>query len=576
MDFKEGVLFMAEEHQSIDAFIKCMYHIYDTQVDSPEELDPEYHKGTFFYQTAQVLQYEFEDYKKNLAIASYQHAIKIFSDFEAFDILLSCYHEIANLYDILGDKNKAKYNCLQALSYILDGNIRNWEYEYVLNDQLGKIADDTNAYQTAIDLALRKGDDYKLLNSYLGLANTYINKEFITKAKEYYNKVLEGIPNDDEFYILKNKAYIGLGNIHLHYRELGKALIHFESALDYCPIDKNDPDFYDRVACLSNIATIYSEYVMEHTPTEYPDKLSLEASTYFFEALVYYQEALEHAKELYPTLFIDTLLKLLSHIQYVDVGASDEQIKKMLEKVISVPSKQLTGLEGNDLLEILFQGAIGMCGDNYDAKLEAYSLFISFYIYKIRDYQSPIILNSKMRKLAFENNKYGYLQIGLFYSGILSFYEGDFEKAYSFIKEYFEQESKIPRDKIFYDQFRINRYGLSEEVYDYMIRICIKLQKNKEAFQYLEDSKSQAFRELMVTSKVHRTSKMPHDFYNQEKKILSYIIPKMIQNNDEIKEDLVLQKFTQLQELYNNNSTSEYVSLKKGKRISLSELKALL
>lgn len=125
----------------------------------------------------------------------------------------------------------------------------------------------------------------------------------------------------------------------------------------------------------------------------------------------------------------------------------------------------------------------------------------------------------------------------------------DYERSYDLCKECIDILENIS-GRVIEEKNRISISSKNMVVYQYMIQICLKLGKAKEALEYLERSKSRAFIALLAATEIKSTVCLTHEnqiLLHEESKLLnklnairiSHISPNFARNNPDNTEDIL-------------------------------------
>ncbi len=154
------------------------------------------------------------------------------------------------------------------------------------------------------------------------------------------------------------------------------------------------------------------------------------------------------------------------------------------------------------------------------------------------------------------------------------------EIAYNYCKEAVNLVEKTSINLI-NEEFKSFFSIKSVEIYSYMILICLKLDKNIEAYEYLEKCKSRAFLEIMANSDIspkNSTNSRFQELLAKENSLLSII--RRAQTNyiknktDNEKSEEIDKILKELEDIYKEMESydAEYVAQRKGKTLSFEEI----
>ena len=246
-------------------------------------------------------------------------------------------------------------------------------------------------------------------------------------------------------------------------------------------------------------------------------------------------------------------------IAYTNLGDFQTAIE-YTEKSLGIAKKT-----GNRAVE---SGCYGSLGIVYD---------------KLGDFQTAIDYYKKSLEIAQEignidSERLNNLNLGAMYA------ESEPELAYNYCKKAIEL-SEVIGENLIEEEHKIGFYARASDAYQYMVPLCLKLKKEKEAFEYTERSKSKAFLDSLATTKIRPSIKLTRELkllLDDEENYLSKLRGIQTRHLRETSSSIgvgeVDQILDELNKIYDKieNFDPEYVFIRRKKPLSLSKIQEIL
>ena len=196
------------------------------------------------------------------------------------------------------------------------------------------------------------------------------------------------------------------------------------------------------------------------------------------------------------------------------------------------------------------------------------------------DFRNAIEYYEKSLEIAEETDSIDLKRIVNLNFGLV-YYESEPELAYDYCKHSIEL-SEIISGKLVEEEHKIGFYAHVSDAYQCMVPLCMKLEKKKEAFEYIERSKSRAFLDVLAATEIKPVCKSTsalQSLLDNEGTYLARIqeiqmrhlrqtkIPVELGEIEQIHKDLT-QIYDKIEEF-----DPEYVFTRRGKSLSLDEIK---
>jgi hypothetical protein len=139
-------------------------------------------------------------------------------------------------------------------------------------------------------------------------------------------------------------------------------------------------------------------------------------------------------------------------------------------------------------------------------KLQAECLSNLAYLYgfknfgkEVRNYKKALGISKEIEDI--ELQRVLTMQLSLLY-----FNRGKLKTAYNYCKNSIEL-SELVAGGLLEDEHKVGFYSISSNAYECMVEICIKLNRDKEALEYCERSKSKALVDILSVSELRSSVK---------------------------------------------------------------------
>jgi tetratricopeptide (TPR) repeat protein len=199
--------------------------------------------------------------------------------------------------------------------------------------------------------------------------------------------------------------------------------------------------------------------------------------------------------------------------------------------------------------------------------------------YKIRDFDKAFEYYRK----AFEMTKSIDGRIhSSFNLGLLLYKIGNFQLSYDVFK-YSIEISEVTGEELIEEEQKIGFYSLQVKAYQYMIPICLWLNKKEETYNYTQRSKSKVFLDMLAATKIRPSDILAeYDLLLTEEAI--YLAKLQVNQMRRGKYDTVIEIedidsiLEQLNNIYSQMEKidPEYVFMRRGKSLSFKQMKEVL
>ena len=478
------------------------------------------------------------DFRK--AIKYYERSLKIAKDIEDRTVESSCYIGLGNAYFKLGDIRKAIKYYKRSLKMAKEIEDRTGESTCYTN--LGAAYSSLGDFRKAIkyyerSLKIKKGTEDRdgESNCYINLGNAYCSLGDFRKAIEYYKRSLK-IKKDIENRDGESKCYIGLGAAYCSLGDFRKAIKYYERSL------KTAKEIEDRTgesSCYGNLGNTYFRLGD------------------FRKAIDYYRRSLKIAKDIEDR---DVELSCYGNLGAVYSSLGDfKKAIKYYERSLKM-AKEIEDRTGES-------SCYGNLGNTY-FRLGDFRKAIEYYKRSLR------IIKKTGNK---DTERHVNLNLGLTY------YSRNPQLAFNYLKRSIELSETIGKGLI-EEEHKIGFYGLAANAYQSIIPLCLKLDKDEEAFHYTERSKSKTFLDMLAATYVKPSNNLiERDTLLQDEERclerirelqMSYLYksvsPIELGEVDRIRENL--------NEIYNEMEKvdPEYVFMRQARTLSLDKIEEML
>jgi CHAT domain-containing protein len=164
------------------------------------------------------------------------------------------------------------------------------------------------------------------------------------------------------------------------------------------------------------------------------------------------------------------------------------------------------------------------------------------------------------------------------------YYEDKPELSYDYCKHSIEL-SEVIGGRLVEEEHKIGFYARASEAYQGIVPLCLKLEKENEAFEYVERSKSRAFLDLLAVTRIRPaialTSELKLLLDSEEihlAKLREIQIRHLRKTYSSVEPGEIDRIFEKLNEIYDKieKFDSEYVFIRRGKPLSLSKIQEIL
>jgi len=571
------------------------------------------------YTNLGLAHYNLGEFRK--AIKYYEKSLEINTEIGNKVGESKCYTNLGLAYRSLGDFRKAIEYHEKSLG--IDKEIGNKAGESACYTNLGISYDSLGDFREAIEYHEKSlkiireiKDKVKESACYTNLGLAHFSLGDFRKAIEYHEKslkIIKGIGNKAG----ESKCYTNLG---LAYRGLGdfrKAIEYYERSLR---IDTEIGDRSGEAKCYTNLGVAYRGLGNFRKAIEYHEK-SLEINTEignksgeskcytnlglahfslgdFRKAIEYYERSLK--------INIEIGDKSVKAKCYGNFGISYHNLGEF-RKAIKYYEKSLEIIKeiGEKSGESAYHENIGIAYNN-----------LGHFRKAIEHHEKSLEIDTEIGDRSGEAKC--YTNLGAAYRGLgnfrkaIDYYErslkiiketGDIdseriatlnlcriyyrskrERAYEYCKRSIELSEMISGNLI-EEQHKIGFSAQASDAYQYMVPLCLTLQKEKKAFDYTERGKSRAFLDLLAATEIKPTCKITGDLQplldNEEVNLtrlreiqMRHLRPIVVS----IELGEIEKIYENLTQIYNQieQFDPEYVFTRRGKPLSLAKIQNIL
>ncbi|MGD0405957.1 MAG: tetratricopeptide repeat protein [Candidatus Bathyarchaeia archaeon] len=462
-------------------------------------------KANFLLESGNVL-FDFSYY--NLTLNLLNQALKYFQEVGDKDGERDCYTILGNTYVELGDFKKAIAYYEKSLE--IAKQIRNREGESGEYTNLGIAYRSLGEYRKAIEYhekSLEIAKDIKNVPAkasaearcYTNLGNTYDSLGDFKRAIEYLEKSLEiarqlkdirgvagcytslggayrnlgnfrtalnyyemalGIIKSIQYRAAEPTCIMGMANTYYSVGEFGRAIEYYEKAL---AITKEIGNRDAESMCRGNLGNAY--YSLGE----------------FKKAIECYEQALEIEKEIG-----NRVTELCSRGNLGNAYCSLGEFKKAIE--YHEQALEIAKEIGNKEEESTCYIGLGVVYYN----MGEFSRAIQYF-------ESSLRIVEKTGNIDAE--RIVSLNLGM------AHYDHDPELAYNYLKKSIDISELIGKSLVEVEQ-EIGFYALATNVYQSMIRLCLKLNREEDAFHYTERSKSKTFLDMLAATDIKPSNRL--------------------------------------------------------------------
>jgi len=431
-----------------------------------------------------------EMYYPHFAVAALEKALQLFETMEFHREVFACYMNIADSFYSLPAYQEAIADYQKAWEYLQTHYGADWsdslEYlQYAVHLNMGRPYVDLGQLETGIicyENALLNAEksDYKIgmAESYIALGNAYRNQGDLQAAMQHYRQVLTIDLAENAFEHL-GKTYEGLGNISTDLDRSEEAVDYYQKALEYY---QQLGDKRLIAMCMVNIGSAYEDMAIVH--------LDKKAQSFKGESLVYLREALTHyqeAKKVAGQEDAYVLMHVFNRMATISQNVASIEVAKTLHAKV---------LEYAEIAQDYYfihhtytsLGWIHFQEQNLDTSLQYHQKALQLSI-DCQDKRGEAIHHVYVGRVLKEKNQL---------KEAISFYEKGIK-----LSEQIGASLLAERDKIGY-------YGYQVDTYQDMILLQLETNHLSTAYEYLERSKSKAFRDLL--EKVQKRQQIKSDY----------------------------------------------------------------
>jgi CHAT domain-containing protein/Tfp pilus assembly protein PilF len=535
-------------------------------------------KGRLFLQAGNIL---YGHFNAAWALSCWTKGLTFATTSVDVEAISCCYQNLGKGYCHLSDFNKAIEYSNKALPMtkalgdkageaICYGTL-GWAY-----DRLGDLWLSIKYHNKALKLVIELGDKIGQSNCYLDLGNVYFNSGDFRKAIEYFDMSLQmakSIGNE----ITQATCYGNLGTTYDHLGDFRKAIEYIEKSL---LMAKNLGDREGEGRCYGNLGAVY-----DHLGD-------------FRKAIEYNEKSLPIQQE--------THNKYGEYKSYVNLGAAYRNLGDSLRSIVYTSEALKIAAEigdkagesacnnnlGTDCIEEgnfkraieHFEKALGIAEKIGNKALQAdpYNNLGNAYR-NLGDLNKAIQSYEKALDLVKGTNQIEKKRIGLLNLGVL-YYESNPDKAYVYLEQSIALIENICGQLV--EEYHKREFqAKASEAYQFMVPLCLKLGKEKEAFEYVEGSKSRAFLDLLAATEISPTVKLTKELkslLNDEASCLADLRAIQMRHlkpyNSPVelgKVDSVLERLNQIYKRI-SEIDPEYVSARRAKPLSLTDIQNML
>jgi len=398
------------------------------------------------------------------AIEYHKKSLKINKDIGNRDSESKCYANLGSAYRGLGDLKKAIENHQKALKISEKIGNRATELACYANlghtfDTMGDFKRAVEHHERALEIARSIRDKADESKCYTNLGIAYCSLGDFRRAIEYHEKALRMYREiGDEAGV--SACYIDLGVV---YRNLGDRKKAIENYWKGLKAKRRIGEKAGEIKCLTNLGVAY--YGLKK----------------FRKAIEYHERALKIALEIGD--------RADEAACYGNLGLAFNGLRNF-DRAIDYHQKSLKIVK-----EIGDKAGESKCYTN----LAAVYLNLGDSKKAIEYCEKSLLINRETGDI--DSQRIISLNLGRIY------YECEPRLSYDYFKNSTEL-SEIIRGRLVEEEHKIGFYALASDAYQYIIPLCLKLGKRKEAFEYVERSKSRAFLDLLATTEIKPISQI--------------------------------------------------------------------
>ena len=481
------------------------------------------------------------DFKK--AIEYYSKALKIAKEIGNKKGESKCYTNLGIAYNSLGDFRKAIEYHKRALKIDIKIDDKAGESKCYTNlgvayRNLGNFKKAVEYHEKALKIDIKIGDKKGESKCYTNLGAAYDSIGDFRKAIEYHKRALKiDIKIGDKSG--ESNCYIGLGDAYWNLGDFNKDVKYHKRALEI-KIEIGDKSGESK--CYTNLGIAYNSLGD------------------FRKAPRYYKKALKIAKKIGNMKGESNCYGNLGNA-YDSIGDFDKAIehhKKALEIAIEIGDK-----EG----ELKCYGNLGI----------AY--------YNLRDFNKAIEYHKRSLEIAIkitdlDSERIDTCNLAQIYGDKLN----NPKRAYDYCRKSIELSEKIAGGLI-EEKHKIGFTSRVSDAYQYIVPLCLKLEKMNESFEFTEQGKSRTFLELLAATEINPSVKVTHELKLLLDEEETYLVKLREIQTRHLRKSNVTQEpgeidktFDKLNLIYKKieKLDSEYVFTRRGKPLSFAKLQDTL
>jgi len=494
-----------EEHlKELEIIVRRLAEIHD----KPDEFNTALRKsvtiypgydGLFFFRVGEIL-HRFSHF--TLALSVWNQALNIFKASGDRRNQAACYGNMGSVYHRIGEIEKEIDSHERAL--VIAKEMRDKILESKCLGNLGRayfnsgnLSKALEYHEKALDLAREMGDKITECKCYGNIGDTYLESGNYWKAKQYYEKAIR-IAVEIRDRRVEKSCYGALGLTYYHIGNFGDAIIYNEKALS---IAKELEDQSGELVCYGNLVNVYSSLGELELAVECHEKsLDIarkigsrieEAKCYTNGASVYrslgdlkkaielHRKALEIAEEIGARVLESTINGDIANV-YAEMHDFENAVNFYKEAMATAVEIGDRGGESHCCANI----------GNVNAELGNHDIAIEYF--------------ERALEILKETGEIDLERIVKYNMGLLQEKLNRNERAYDYFKESIELSEKIG-GTIVEEVHKMGVYAQAENAFIHVIKICVGLGKEEEAFEYLERSKSRTFLELLTAVDIKPT-----------------------------------------------------------------------
>jgi len=398
------------------------------------------------------------------AIEYHEKSLKINKEIGNKDGESKCYANLGSAYRSLGDLGTAIENHQKALKINKEIGDRVGELACYANlglafDSLGDFKRAVENHEKALEIAKNVGDAADESKCYTNLGIAYSSLGEFRRAIEYHKKA-QRVYRENGDRSGASACYMDLGVVYSKLGDLEKAIEYYRKGLK---AKKRIGEKAGEIKCLTNLGVAY--YRLRN----------------FGKAIEYHERARKIATEIGD--------RADEAACYGNLGLAFNGLGDYA-KAIDYHRKSL-----KIVTEISDRAGESKCLTN----LAAVYLNLGDSKKAIEHCKKSLLINRETGDI--DSQRIVSLNLSRIY------YESKPKLSYDYCKDSIEL-SEVISGRLVEEEHKMGFYSLVSDAYQYMVPLCLRLGKPKEAFEYTESSKSRAFLDLLATTKIKPVSQI--------------------------------------------------------------------